>query len=312
MQKILLFGTGFIATNLIEYFTKKDNSTEFIVIYNEHKIQESTNIKQYSMSANIEEILKQEQPDYAIILHGESFVSNNSKIEESIQKNVLRTSAFLESLNKVKASLQLKKILIVGSASEYGKLYNQPIKEDFELHPTSIYGLSKIFLFNVAKYFIARGLPIVYARQFNAIGVGQRENFVFSSFCKNIISIENGTSEPTLRVGDLSQERDFLDVRDVSIAYDLLLQKGEIGETYNVGSGESIEIGFLLESIIEESSLEPKKIKIIQNKELFLKEESLSKRLLADVDKLKQLGFEQKYTLKDTIKNMLNHGRKNV
>lgn len=309
--KILIFGTGFIAKNLIKYY-QNYKEVQFIVLYNKHKIQTSSAVIQYSMDDDIKKIIMYEMPEYIIALHGNSFVSDNINIEEAINDNVFKISNFLETIYVNKLYSKIKKIIIVGSASEYGKFYNEPIKEYFNLHPTSVYGLSKIFLFNTAKYFIDKDLPIVYVRQFNTIGIGQRENFVVPSFIRNIVLIEKNKKEPILNVGDLNQERDFIDIRDTCKAYDILLQKGAIGEVYNVASGKYISIEFLLEKMLEVSHLSKDSIKIILNTTLFSKEVSLSKRLHSDIDKLEKLGFKAEYTLEDTIKNILEYWRKYV
>lgn len=310
MKKVLLFGTGFIATNLIEYF--KSKSIECVILYNQHRIEAHPDIKHYSMDNDIENIFKIEKPDYGIILHGNSFVSDNINIENSVNSNVLKSASFLEQLYEKKLYLHLKKIIIVGSASEYGKFYDKPIKENFELHPTSIYGLSKIFLYNTAKYFVEKGLPILYIRQFNTIGVGQRESFVLSSFAKNIVLVENKMSEPVLNVGDLTQERDFIDIRDTCTAYNLLMEKGIIGEVYNVASGEYVSIEFLLSKTIEHSNLNKNELTVNANANLFSKEVSLSKRLHANIEKITELGFKRKYILEETVKDTLEYWRRNV
>lgn len=308
MNKILIFGTGFIATNLIEYFGKKN--IECVVLYNKHKILNYPDTKQYSMNTDIEKLFEIEKPDNIILLHGNSFVPSNTSVKTTINDNMLKIASFLENLYDTKLYSKVKKIIVVGSASEYGKFYDRPIKENFDLHPTSLYGLGKICLYNTAKYFIERGLPIIYTRQFNTIGIGQRDSFVLASFAKNISLIEKKKSKPILNVGDLSQERDFLDIRDTCNAYDMLLMSGEIGEVYNIASGEYITIDSLLTIAIKHSSLNSENIEINENVSLFSKEESLSKRLHADITKLKKLGFKRKYSIEDTIKDTLKYWEK--
>ena len=311
-MKIFIYGSGFIARNLIEYLKAFDNNVQIILAYNKHKIIVKQKIKQFSMNDNIENILIKEKPEYIVVLQGNSFVADNTNIESSTHDNMMKSAIFLEKIYNSDVSKFIKKILVVGSASEYGKFYDKPIKEDFSLHPTSLYGLSKIFLYNSSMYFVERGLPIVYIRQFNTVGIGQRDSFVFSSFSKNIVKIEKNLSEPILNVGDLSQERDFLDVRDTCMAYYILMEKGIIGEVYNVASGDYISIEKLLFGMIEKSNLSKHDLKIIENKNLFSKEASLSKRLHADINKLKTLGFKPKYKLEDTIQDILEYWRKNV
>ena len=308
MRKVLIFGTGFIATNLVEHFRSKN--TECIILFNKHKIQNCFNCKQYSMNTDLEELFKHEKPDNLILLHGNSFVPLNTSVSLSVNENMLKIASFLEILYKQKLYVDLKKIIVVGSASEYGKCYNEPIKESFPLHPTSLYGLSKICLYNSAKYYMERGMPIIYTRQFNTIGKGQRDDFVLASFAKKITLIEKKIIQPIIDVGDLSQERDFLDIRDTCYAYDLLFQKGQIGEVYNIASGEFITIKLLLNEVIKQSNLVKKSIQIRENKDLFSKEDGLSKRLHADIGKLKRLGFIRKYALSDTVKSTLDYWEK--
>jgi len=307
-MKILLFGTGFIASNLIDYFNKKN--IECIILYNKHKILNYSDDKQYPMDTNLEKLFKIEKPDNIILLYGNSFVPNNTSINSTINDNMLKISYFLESLYDTKLYIKLDKIIVVGSASEYGKFYNKPIKESFDLHPTSLYGLGKICLYNTAKYFIERGLPIIYTRQFNTVGIGQRDSFVLASFTKNINLIKKKLIKPILNVGDLSQERDFLDIRDTCDAYDVILKNGKIGEVYNIASGEYITIKSLLYIAIEQSGLDVKNIEINENISLFSKEESLSKRLHADIEKLTALGFKRSYTLENTVQDTLKYWEK--
>lgn len=305
MKRLLIFGTGFIATNIIEYYGKKN--IECIVLYNKHKILNYPDDMQYPMNTDLEKLFDSKKPDNIILLYGNSFVPSNTNINTTINDNMLRIASFLEKLYYTKLYNKVKKIIVVGSASEYGKFYDGPIKENFDLHPTSLYGLGKICLYNTAKYFIDRGLPIIYTRQFNTIGMGQRDSFVLASFAKHINLIEKRKSKPILNVGDLSQERDFLDIRDTCNAYDILLTSGETGEVYNVASGEYITIDTLLTIAIKHSSLNSENIEINENVSLFSKEESLSKRLHADITKLKKLGFKKKYSIEDTIKDTLKY-----
>jgi GDP-4-dehydro-6-deoxy-D-mannose reductase len=308
LNKVLIFGTGFIATNLIKYFRKKD--IECIVLYNKHKILNYPDTNQYRMSIDIKKLFEMEKPDNIILLHGNSSVSENISVSTSVNDNMLKIASFLEKLYSIKLYKHIKKIIVVGSASEYGKFYNKPIKEDFTLHPTSLYGLSKICLYKSFTYFIEKGLPIIYIRQFNTIGMGQRDDFVLASFAKNINLIEKKLIDPILNVGDLSQERDFIDIRDTCRAYHLLFKNGIIGEIYNIASGEYITIKSLLTEVIKQSSLTDENIEINENISLFSKEESLSKRLHADITKLKELGFKRKYSLKDTVKDTLKYWEK--
>ena len=56
-----------------------------------------------------------------------------------------------------------------------------------------------------------------------------------------------------MRVGNLSAQRDFTDVRDMVRAYWLATQQGQAGEAYNVGSGQPRSIQSILDFLLAAS-----------------------------------------------------------
>ena len=75
-------------------------------------------------------------------------------------------------------------------------------------------------------------------------------DFVVPDFCSQIADIKIGLVPPVLRVGNLAAERDFSDVRDIVRAYRLALEKGNAGEVYNIGSGQSHSIQYILDTLL--------------------------------------------------------------
>jgi GDP-4-dehydro-6-deoxy-D-mannose reductase len=100
------------------------------------------------------------------------------------------------------------------------------------------------------QYHISHHLRTIRLRLFNHIGPRQSEHFVASAFAAQIARIEADMQEPLLRVGDLSAERDFTDVRDIARAYALAAQYGEPGQVYNIGSGRTVSIRWLLDTLL--------------------------------------------------------------
>jgi GDP-4-dehydro-6-deoxy-D-mannose reductase len=96
----------------------------------------------------------------------------------------------------------------------------------------------------------------VRARSFNHIGPGQSDDFVASAFARQIAEIEAGLHPPVVTVGNLEAERDFTDVRDIAHAYWLALTRGEPGEVYNIGSGRSRSVRWLLETLLQLTPLQ--------------------------------------------------------
>ena len=158
----------------------------------------------------------------------------------------------------------------------------------------------------IAKiYADAYQMDNIMVRAFNHIGPNQAPMFVVADFCKQAAEIEKGLREPVIRVGNLSAMRDFTDVRDVVRAYALLVQKGQAGETYNIGSGHAIAIREILDQIcamtdhdihveVDPERLRPVDIPIIE----------------ADTRKLHAAtGWQPEIPLSQTLKETLDYWR---
>jgi GDP-4-dehydro-6-deoxy-D-mannose reductase len=90
---------------------------------------------------------------------------------------------------------------------------------------------------------------IITARAFNHTGPGQFTSFALPSFAKQLAEMEVGLRPPVLKVGNIDVKRDFSDVRDVVVAYHELLEKGAVGDTYNVCSGRAVLLAELVEEL---------------------------------------------------------------
>jgi GDP-4-dehydro-6-deoxy-D-mannose reductase len=78
-------------------------------------------------------------------------------------------------------------------------------------------------------------------RPFNHIGPGQSPNFAVPALAKRIVEAKKSGAR-SLLVGTLTTRRDFTDVRDVVVAYRLLVTGGSPGSIYNVCSGQDVAI----------------------------------------------------------------------
>ena len=151
-------------------------------------------------------------------------------------------------------------------------------------------------------------MDIVIARSFPHTGPGQSPDFVCSDWASQIARIEKGLAEPVIKVGNISVQRDFLDVRDVVKAYALLMEKGKTGEVYNVCSGKSVLLKEILNILLSFSS---KAIEIqVDSQKLRKSDISL---LFGDNQKIKQeLSWEPKITLKQSLFDLLEYWRGKV
>lgn len=157
----------------------------------------------------------------------------------------------LHVLDAARASADGARVVYVGSAEVYGKPRDLPITEEHPLDPENPYAVSKMAADLHCRYLHrAEGLDIVRMRPFNHSGPGQSDQFVLSSFARQIARIEAGLAEPVVRVGNLSAARDFLHVDDVVRAYELAALGGRGGEAYNVCAGRAVSISSALDGLI--------------------------------------------------------------
>lgn len=203
------------------------------------------------------------------------------------------------------------RVLLIGSGEEYGHIApgESPITETNALRPGNIYAATKACQNMIGNiYSKAYDMELMMVRAFNHIGPGQAPMFVVSDFCKQVAEIEKGLREPVMKVGNLAAKRDFTDVRDVVKAYVKLIQAGQAGETYNVGSGNAKEIREILNLIVSMSDVEIK-VEIDPNKIRPVDVPIIE----ADITKLNQLtGWVPQIPLEQTIKETLDYWRANL
>ena len=255
---------------------------------------------------DLAEIVLSEKPDLvfhlaALTAPGESFENPSEFITNniSIQVNIL------EAIRAAKIS---PRTLIVSSAEVYGNVSasNLPIDEETPLRPVNPYAVSKLTQdFLGLQYFLTYKLPIVRVRPFNHIGPRQSPSFVVASFAKRIAEIEKGKSEPTLKVGNLSSKRDFTDVRDTVEGYAQIIEKGQEGEVYNIGSGRSIQIEALLDKLL---SFSTSKITVEVDQTLIRPVDVPD--LVCDNTKIRNAtGWEPKISIDQTLRETLDYWR---
>lgn len=130
----------------------------------------------------------------------------------------------------------VKGILQVSSAEIYGDAPNHPIGEDHPPRPHSTYGASKLAIDALvqARWREAK-TPAIAMRQFNCVGERETHEYIVP------IIIEQVAHDTTVFLGNNSF-RDFQYAGDAVCMAVELLEKGNFGEVYNMGSQEGIKM----------------------------------------------------------------------
>jgi len=141
------------------------------------------------------------------------------------------------------------RVVLVGSAAEYGLPASLPVQESHPLRPTTVYGFAKaVQSWTALNFYEAYGLPVFVARVFNAIGPGQGREFFAGSVVAQAVEIAAGR-QAVAEVGAVDAARDFVDVRDVARALVHVLLRGRPGEAYNVCSGRPVPLREVLREV---------------------------------------------------------------
>ncbi len=239
MRALITGGGGFVGHHLSALLERSGDEVEICDL--------ETDITDLdSISARIKDV----QPDaiyhLAALAHvGDSWL-DPSKV---LTVNVVGTGNVLAAARR---HVPDATVLAISSAEVYGIVTPNelPLSEVSEVRPASPYAASKAAAEQVALQ-AARGFGqrVIVVRPFNHVGPGQAPAFAVPALAKRIVDAkESGAT--TLTVGTLTTRRDFTDVRDVVVAYRLLVEKGAAGEVYNVASGVDVSIAEIAASLL--------------------------------------------------------------
>lgn len=320
MKKILITGvTGFAGSFLAEHLISQSSEHKIYGTYlsdsglkNIRSIEKSIDLTRVDLTDfdAVKQMISEIQPDE--IYHLAAFPSPAKSFQDPsayLQNNINGELFILESLKQL--NMLDTRVLVISSSEVYGAVTEAdlPIDELTPLRPVSPYGVSKIAQdFLALQYTLAYGMHIVRVRPFGHIGPRLSPDFASSIFAKKIAEIEKGTRDPILTVGNLEGRRDLTDVRDIVKAYVLLLEKGEKGEVYNLGSGNSYKTADILEKLLSHSTAV---VTITQDPEL-LRPNDIPE-LRCDNKKIKELtGWNAEISLDQSLADLLQYWREQV
>lgn len=232
MITVLVTGaTGALGRAMVAYLKQNGN---YRVIATSRYCEDSrfrldvTNIEQ------INAVMKNYEPD--LVLHlAATFVNN---FDEAYRINVESTKNLL---NVIENSDHKTRVLLIGSASEYGLVHpkENPISEDHILNPVSIYGLTKAWQTQLAILYANRGVDVLVARVFNLEGKGLSEQLFVGRLQKQIDEVI-AKKKSFIEVGRLTAIRDYILTDEASNQILAIATYGESGRVYHVASGTPV------------------------------------------------------------------------
>ena len=293
-KKILVLGSeGFIGKKFIEFQKALDFPHKNLFMVD---IREITKQNYYKCDAsnyeNLNSIIQKIVPGEIYNFSG----SFSNIFELDYMNNVTVSKNIFDSI--IQNKLTDCKVLINGSAAEYGfiKENSSLVNEDSSLNPISFYGLSKVYQTFLAKtYFLREKVNVFITRPFNIIGYGISNKLFIGRLISEIE--QNIISGKKITLGNLDNERDYLDIDDLLKAYNIIMERGTPGEVYNIGFGKSIKMLDLLRIFLEVFSIDFKDVEISKD---FVRRFDVPK-IVSDISKLKKLNWHPKISLKESV-----------
>ena len=246
----------------------------------------------------IESIVLEERPDIIVNLAAISSVGASWGIPQTtMMVNVVGALNIMEAARKADNK---PKVMFIGSSEEY-VVSDDPMNEETELDASNPYGISKVTQERFAKLYREQyGLKIYCVRPFNHTGVGQRDSFVLSSWCKQVAEIEKSGQPGVIHVGNLSVRRDFSHVKDIVRAYRMIVESENCKRVYNVGNGTAYRLDEMLDYIV---GLSRQKIDVhVDDSRIRPTDQSI---ICCDNGLIeKELGWKPEFTVFDALKEM--------
>ncbi|AMM54438.1 SDR family oxidoreductase [Pyrococcus kukulkanii] len=289
---IVTGGAGFIGSHIAETLAEDNDVVVIDNLYSGKIENVPENVKFINADVRdfeaIADIIR--EADY--VFHEAAQISVDESVRDPVfteEVNVIGTLNVLMALAEGNG-----KLIFASSAAVYGDNPNLPLKESETLSPISPYGVTKLAGEHYCRVFYEiYGVPTVVLRYFNVYGPRQSSAYagVISIFMRNAIK-----NEPLTIFGDGKQTRDFIYVKDVVEANLLVAQKKKAeGEIFNVATGKETTVLELALKIIDLSGSSSSIV-------FAPPRPGDIRRSVADISKLKKLGFSPKYTLEEGLK----------
>lgn len=313
MENILVTGgAGFIGSNFVHYMLEKYPHYRLVVL---DKLTYAGNLDnllpvsdepRYHFvrgdicdAQTVEQVIETHDIDTVVNFAAETHVDRSILDPDAfIQTDVYGTYVLLEAARK----FGIERYNQISTDEVYGHVpHGQASLERDPVAPRSPYAASKASGdLMVQAYYVTYGLPVTITRGSNNIGPYQYPEKVVPLFATNAID-----GQPLPVYGDGRQMREYQYVLDHCEAIDLVLHEGELGETYNIGTGEPMENMRMVEILLDELQRPSSLIRHVADRP------GHDRRYNLNIEKIRALGWQPRHTPEEAIRKTARWYREN-
>ena len=241
----------------------------------------------------VHEVMNAVRPDILIHLAAVHFIPYcNEHPYESADINIRGTIHVLDAATQS----GVKKVLFASTAAVY-PIYDEAVSELHPTGPLDIYGLSKLTgEYLCREFYLRTQIPVIICRFFNAFGPNETNPHLIPEIQKQLLE-----GNRTINLGNLSPKRDFIHTSDMATAVKTLLDHFQNGiDIFNLGRGIEYSVTEIVDAF---SRALHESIEIVVDPARVRKVERM--HLLADVNKLKSLGWQPMTGIDEGIKTLV-------
>ncbi len=307
--KILVTGAGgFIGSHLVEELVRGGATVTALVHYNsrndcgnlrfaDSEIRDSVQI----LFGDIRDpfVVKRAVDSKVVVFHLAALIGipySYHAPQSYVETNILGT------LNVLQAALEadVERVVHTSTSEVYGAAQYVPIDEKHPLVGQSPYSATKIGADKIAEsFFRSFGVPVTTIRPFNTFGPRQSARAIIPTILSQLAQ-----RRETIKIGSLEPKRDFTYVKDCVRGFLAIAPLEEAaGEVINIGSGEEVSIGELVDQCCKIAGYYPK---IELDSARVRPEKSEVMRLLCDNSKAARIaGWQPQYPLHEGLAETL-------
>ena len=184
--------------------------------------------------SKIRQLLQEKPPTYILHLAAYTHVDNSfGNSLEFTKNNVEGTHVLLECVKNLKLEL----FIYMSTDEVYGENEGDDSSERDLLIPTNPYAATKAASeMLVHSYHKSFKLPTIIVRANNAYGTAQYPEKLIPKF----ISLLRDGKKCT--IANPKAVRNFVHVKDIAFAFEVLIARGHTGQTYNIGTKNSFSV----------------------------------------------------------------------